>query len=458
MLTADHVRTRRRNHELSITPIRPSDEAILLDVASKLIIIFERSVGKKRDELNDELSDIIVQPRLLKVFEGFKKLLFDRSQFESPEGITPSELRTLVFSTASKMRAQLEEGERFERQNALIAAAAELDIDFLKLNDVLFADLKGEQRLTQFTKLNPQLLMEEYQLGQEQAVLLKASQLCVRVKCTSPSTYRYLFRQLKFRRLLFEIEPIYHKHGEHLVPSVFDDVGEPDEYEIKISGPHNLFKSSTKYGLQLALVLPILRICDSWRLSAQVHWGKERLPLDFYLDHQSSAQVSKANLTEDVNLPEELESMLTQLKKHKTLWRARRSSKILHLSGVGVCIPDLIFSHPDRKDRIYLEVMGYWSREAVWRRVELVQAGLPEHMIFAVSNRLRVSEKVLDDDLPSALLVYKGAILIHRLLELLNELVPDPSPNDPSSNDSKTTRSKTTRSKKDQLPPIKPAN
>ena len=424
MLTADHVRARRRNHELSITKLSSSDTAILLEFSSQLIDLFTKAIGKKRDELNDDLNDIIVQPRLLKAFEGLKKLLFDRSHFESPKDISPVELRALVFKSASKLRSQLLDHERFERQNALIAAAAQVDLDFLKLDDVLFADLKGEQRLTQFTKLTPQLLLEEYKLGQEQAVLLKASELSIRVKCTSPSTYRYLFRQLKFRRLLFEIKPIYHKHGDFVVPSVFDNLGEPDEYEIIISGPHNLFKSSTKYGLQLALVLPILRICHSWRLSAKVHWGKERTPLDFYLDHQSSAQIQKDRLTEEVDLPEELESMLKQLKKHKSQWRARRSTKILHLSGVGICIPDLVFSHPERKERVYLEVMGYWSRQAVWRRVELVQAGLAEHMIFAVSQRLRVSEKVLDDDLPSALLVYKGAILIHRLIELLNELVP----------------------------------
>ena len=425
MLTADQVRTRRKGHELTITPLNPSDEAQMLEVASRLIISFERALGKKRDALNEELDDIIIQPRLIKVFEGLKKLLFDRSQFESPENITPSTFRSLVFKTASKMRAELQEGERFERQTALISAAAELDIDFLKLDDVLFADLKGEQRLTQFTKLHPQRLLEEYKLGQEQAVLLRASELNIRVRCTSPSTYRYLFRQLKFRRMLFEINPIYHKQGEHIIPSVFDDLGVPDEYEIKISGPHNLFKSSTKYGLQLALTLPILRICDTWSLSARVHWGKERTPLDFFLDHRSSAAVPQTKLNEDVELPDELESMLSQLKKRKSLWRARRSSKIIHLPGVGVCIPDLIFSHPERKERVYLELMGYWSREAVWRRVELVQSGLAERMIFAVSSRLRVSEKVLDDDLPSALLVYKGAILITKVIELLNELVPE---------------------------------
>lgn len=425
MLTADHVRTRRKGHDLTILQLSKSDEAILLDVSSRLIMAFERAIGKKRDELNEELNDVIVQPRLLKAFEGLKKLLLDRSLFASPKEINPAELRALVFSAASKMRAELKEGERFERQSALISAAAETTLDIYHLDDVLFADLKGEQRLTQFTKLHPQRLLEEYKLGQEQAVLLRASELIVRVSCRQSSTYRYLFRQLKFRRLLFEITPKFHNQGAHVLPAVFDDEGMPDEYEIKISGPHNLFKSSTKYGLQLALILPTLRICDTWRLSAKVHWGKERLPLDFYLDHLSSASVAEGEHSSEVGLPDELESLLKQLKKHKTEWRARRSSKILHLSGVGVCIPDLVFSHPQRKERVYFEVMGYWSRDAVWRRVELVQAGLAERMIFAVSSRLRVSEKVLDDDLPSALLVYKGAILLHRLLALLHELVPE---------------------------------
>ena len=85
MLTADHVRTRRKGHDLRITTLSASDEAILLDAASRLIISFERSIGRKRDELTEE-RDVIVQPRLLKALEGLKKL-FDRSEFASPQEV-----------------------------------------------------------------------------------------------------------------------------------------------------------------------------------------------------------------------------------------------------------------------------------------------------------------------------------------------------------------------------------
>ncbi len=89
----------------------------------------------------------------------------------------------------------------------------------------------------------------------------------------------------------------------------------------------------------------------------------------------------------------------------------RRGASVLSLPGVGVCVPDLSFEHEEHGTRVHLEVLGYWSREAVWRRVELVEAGLSEAILFAVPSRLRVSEEVLGEDLPGALYVYKGSLL-----------------------------------------------
>ena len=53
-------------------------------------------------------------------------------------------------------------------------------------------------------------------------------------------------------------------------------------------------------------------------------------------------------------------------------------------------------------------MLGYWSRAAVWRRVELAEAGLPEPIVFGVNQRLRVSEEVLDKKVPAALYVFRG--------------------------------------------------
>ena len=104
----------------------------------------------------------------------------------------------------------------------------------------------------------------------------------------------------------------------------------------------------------------------------------------------------------------------------KTAWTAEPAHELLDLPGAGLCVPDLVFTHADTGRRVYFEALGYWSREAVWRRVELVEAGLPQPIIFALSRRLRVSEEALDEKLPGQLYVYAGVISPGAVEERLN--------------------------------------
>src|SRR5205823_607434 len=95
---------------------------------------------------------------------------------------------------------------------------------------------------------------------------------------------------------------------------------------------------------------------------------------------------------------------------------------ILSLPGVGLCVPDLVFQHSATGECVYLEVLGYWSRDAVWRRVELVERGLEQRIVFAVSTRLRVSEAALGGDLPGSLYVYKRVMSARTILERVDRL------------------------------------
>ena len=403
MISTDHVRVRRRGGELTLTQLKPKDRDEMTLYAAHAIRLLRGGLHKRREELESQFDDIIVPAYLTRVADGLKKMLFDRCSFGGSEEVDVLALRAKVFSLASTLRAELGPEESFDRERVLIQASEELGVNIMHIEDDLFSDLKGAQRLKEFTAIDPQLLLSEYELAQEQAVLIRATELWVKIQCADPAEYRYFFRQLKFRRLLCEIRPCAR-------PS--------DGYDIQISGPHSIFKSSTKYGLQLALLLPALRRCRRWRLRAQVQWGKEKSLLDFQLEGEREALPDQQ--TQD--LPSEVLGLLTQLKKSKSPWSARRSTKVIHLpEHGGVCVPDLVFSHPEHKHKIYLEVLGYWSRDAVWRRVEWAES-LKDRVIFAVSSRLRVSEEVLDEELPSALLVYKGAIVVSTLVKLLDEL------------------------------------
>lgn len=90
-------------------------------------------------------------------------------------------------------------------------------------------------------------------------------------------------------------------------------------------------------------------------------------------------------------------------------WRAHATTTVLEARGYGVCVPDIELVHDERGVRVFVEILGYWSRHAVFRRAELAERGLPHPVVFAASSRLRVSEEILDESSTKAsLYVYKG--------------------------------------------------
>ena len=67
----------------------------------------------------------------------------------------------------------------------------------------------------------------------------------------------------------------------------------------------------------------------------------------------------------------------------------------------------------------------------MWRRVELVAAGLAHRIVFAVGQHLRVSEAALDGELPGALYVYKRTMSARAILERVEALAAIAVPGQP---------------------------
>lgn len=396
MLTADLVRWRRtREGELQLRQVAPKRRNGVKALAAELIGAAQAAVGGRRDDLKAAWARIPVQSPDRKVFEGLKKLVRDRCTFTTAETLDPPTLRAEVFAAASVARRA---GE-FDREAVIAEVAAARAVDPALVDASLFADLKQAQTLERFEFIGAEALLETYARGQEQAVLLRATRIELRVSEGDVGAYRAFFRALKFRQLLHRIRP---------APG-------GDGYLIEIDGPHSLFKSSTRYGMRLAQLLPAIRACPRWALRAELAWGKEKHRLWFTLEGTQEGDAAPSRLPDDVA------ELVERFKALDGGWRVRRSTRILELPGAGLCVPDLVFSHADGMS-VYLEVMGFWSRAAVWRRVELVQAGLAEHIIFAVSTKLRVSEAVLDDDAPGQLYVYKQKMSARALLRRLDAM------------------------------------
>jgi predicted nuclease of restriction endonuclease-like RecB superfamily len=409
VLTADLVLARRRHDELRLVPLDARGRMRALELATAYLAIAEAHVGRTREEYEEALGVIEVSPREKRLADGLAKLVEDRCQFDAAAPTDPQELRRVVFDRASAARQALGPEEHFDREALLAAVAEEHGLTPDALERALYADLRGAHVLTHLGRITPEHLVAEYELAQAQAVLLRAVRVHARVECTSPGAYRILFRKLKFLRLLYTIQP---------APG--------GAYQIDIDGPFSLFESVTKYGLQLALALPLLQSCERWRIEADVRWGTERIPLKFHLAGESPAAGPGGGRARVARLSDEVAVLLKGLEALKSPWRVKPATVLLDLPGVGLCVPDLVFEHPEQDTRVYLEVLGYWSRDAVWRRVELVEQGLGERILFAVGKHLRVSEAALGEELPGALYVYARTLMPREVLARVEALAERP--------------------------------
>jgi hypothetical protein len=399
--------------ELKLAGLSGRTRSRAIELAETYLAVARDHVGRTRGAFEQSCDDVSTSPRERKLSLGLRKLVEDRCAFEVDERVDARELRRTVFLEASARRRALALGEVFDR-DALLADVAgarglgETPGDILR---GLYADLPEAAVLTAAPAGSGETLVDGYDLAQAQAVLLRATRVTAEVRCQNPAAYRYLFGKIKFHRLLFTL----HRLGD-------------GGFRVELSGPYALFSSVTKYGLQLALVLPAIRQCDTWSVRAHLLWGKDRRPLKLVLAGTADRPAGDPPGTarpRGAHLPDEVAELAARVRDSGAGWRAEPAEDVLDLPGVGLCVPDLRFVHEASGAVVFLEVLGFWSREAVWKRVELVQARLPYRVLFAVPRRLRVSEDVLDDELPGRLYVYKGKMNARAVVERLEELARD---------------------------------
>jgi len=390
MLSFEHVRTRRKGGELSLSPLGPALRARAIELGEMLAAEARACLGRPRDELEQALRAIPVAPRERRLFAGLCKLTLDACEFEMVSVLEPAELRSEIFARAAESRRQ----GAFDRAALLGAVAAERGVDAAAIEAALYADLRGAHRLLACHVTSGERLLEEYERGQVQALLLRAVKVTAVVRCRGADAYRQLFRKLKFRQLLHRIERL------------------PDgRYRIEIDGPYSLFDSVSKYGLELALTLPALEACDELDLMALVQAREGGAPLRFH--HRA---VGRGSGAAEPLVREDVAELLSALDAPGEGIRAELADQILELPGLGLCVPDLAIRVGESMAPVYVELLGFWSRDSVWKRVELVERGLSDRIVFAVSSRLRVSEEVLDSHESAALYVYRGKINPRALL------------------------------------------
>lgn len=410
MLTADLVETRRRGEQLFLRPFTALDEERALALADGYLAVVRAAVGRERAYVLEACREIPVPAADRRLAAGLQKLVLDGCLFEEATAADPVGLRDTVFARATQIRQAMGPGQSFDRAVVLAEVAESLQLTPEDIERTLYADLPDAHLLRAVDLPGPRTLVARYQAGRVQAVLLRALEVRLTVTQTPPAAVRALFAKLKFLRLLARIEvlpPRPKKAGSK-------DAGEgPAGYLITIDGPMSLFESVTKYGLELALAYPAFAACGRFSLEADLRWGKERRPLRFAVCGQGeTSKVGEAPAPTP-----EVRKLLEDLAQNSkaTAWKAAASQRLVSLPGRGVLVPDLELLHRPSGRTVWVEVLGFWSREAVWKRIEWAPH-LPHPTIFAVGHHLRVGEAALPPETPGALYVYRRTLSATALL------------------------------------------
>ncbi|MCB9637836.1 MAG: DUF790 family protein [Myxococcales bacterium] len=402
MLTTDLIRVSQKGESIEPRYIK-LDKPKLLAKAERLIEAYRSHVGNPRGVLEEELKDIIGDGTDFLVQRGLAKLLADRSNFVVISPLSPVELRRKVFEATAQVHpvAQIPDlHHQTTREDVLRGVAEELGVTFEAVEASLYADLQDAYILETFEEIEPEALLHRYNLALAQAVLFRASRMQVWLRNPDAKRLKQLMRYVKFFRLIAAAEY------------------EGDDVLITIDGPMSMFRFGQKYGLQMASFLPALLLCESWTMRAELLWDERREPRVFYLD--SDCALKSHYPDKGVYLTDEEEHLRKRWGQLKLEWDLVPSSRMLRMGSRDVAVVDYRLVHPDGREA-WLELLGFWHRESLLRRIEQIREYGPSHLIVALSSKMRVSE---DDfsDISDQVYLYKDVMHPKRLAERAEEV------------------------------------
>ena len=401
MLTGDLLRVRFRKGRIHLPYIDDQDPDHL-GIAETMIRVFDNHEGGTRQELDEELADTTGSGTEFLFHRGLAKLLRDRCTFESASTVDPADLRRRIFAAAAAAYRNTDQ-VRIDREAILAGAGVPDALDVTQVEGTFYADLKEAERLTSFKPCTPGWLLSRYNVALAQAALLRASGMDMHVEGESPARYRELFRKMKFFRLLHEIR----------------QTG-PGNYHVHIDGPMSIFKSSQRYGLQIAQFLPSVLHCKNWQITASIVWGATRREGVLKLTPETGLKPVGPSTGQWI--PEEVAWLEDRFNRLKTEWRISAGTDVIDLGGQGVLAPEYILTHPPTGMNVYLEFLGYWRSEGVRTRLELLGRYGPPNMILAISAELGVDEEA-STDIHGEVYAYRRTPVARDILKILENMV-----------------------------------
>lgn len=349
--------------------------------------------------------------------------------------------------------------ERAAQQTGYTLKNPDPEVDVANL---LFGDIPAQQRLVALSaELNVENLLNRYNVELLRGVLYLAPRLRIVVR----DRYKDLFKFIKLFGLMHEVRPVL-QNGQ-----VAESMDIPENqiagYEILLEGAASPFLARTdrRYGIQFARFLPALLLCEAeWELETELVFGwvaasgkgkgvskaaytlgpqphlrshfKASGEFDSLLEaslavafekrfKQTTRQTAPAELPETES-PEVEQSPKKKSRKKKHSpdarqgWVIKREDRIVPVFDT-VMIPDFAFEHTDGR-RALLEVVGFWERGYLERKIAKLNRAGRSDIIVLVSERTRCGREnflVKGQTPPYQLIFFKGTPRLGVIIEAL---------------------------------------
>ena len=409
MLTADLIRARVVKGEVRPRYVAPGD-AEVLGLAGVMAETFRAHLGKRRADLDAALAELTGEGTDYLLHRGLAKLLFDRSTYEVRSPIEPQDLRRAVFEASARVHPAVRTADALHpvtRDDVLASVAAQLGVEVAAVEQGLYADLEDEQVMTEAPELAGEALVQRYNLALAQAALLRATRLVVHLDEADPARYRQLFRWVKFYRLIHKAE----RAGS-------------GGWSLTLDGPVSVLQQSNKYGLQLAEFLPALLLFPSWRAEAELRWGPQKRDVLFRVSQQDGLVSHLPD--KGAYVTKEEQWVLDRFAALKSPWTLSREGSLIDLDGRGVLIPDFVARHPDGREAL-VEVLGFWRKDTLQARIELLGAAGPKNLVLAVPWKLRGGAEDEAVTAGAEAIYFKEVIVARELLERVERVGAQPA-------------------------------
>jgi len=374
-------------------------------MATDLIEIFQAQVGQTQGDLNRQLQDLEGEDTNYRIRRGLAHLLRNHfATFDQVSPLEPEELRQRIFALAAQTAPSPDHSQRlYALLSQQLSQELDREVSVDEVRQGLYADLQENRILTEFDAPEPDALLHRYNLSQTQGVFYKASDLVMHLYRNDPGEYKLMFRYLKLFRLMTYIE------------------GDADQgFTITIDGPASLFKPSTRYGVDIAKLIPAILHVSRWRLTATLQikdpYSQQTRSRQFTLD-------SDCGLVTHYPPGKPYDSMIEESFVSRwptdSPWKLEREVDLIPIPG-SVMIPDFRLVHTDGREYL-LEIVGYWRPEYLRKKFAQVRQSDRTNLILALSERLNLEKAGVNlSQVPVPIVWFKTKLQPKVILEVLD--------------------------------------